>query len=122
MITDVTGAQVTVTTVVQVDSPAVAEARITAVWASFKALLQAGDIPGALGHLSPKIQAQFEAIFQALGGNLPAVAALLETPVLLKQFGDLSEAAIVRQSDGGSSLFFIYFRRDSTGRWLIEEM
>ena len=35
---------------------------------------------------------------------------------------DLAEAVILRRDGATSFLYFIYFRRDSLGRWLIEEM
>ncbi len=57
-----------------------------------------------------------------LGPDLPAIAAALVNLEVLEQVGDLAEAAIVQQENGVPFLHFIYFRRDSLGRWLIEEM
>jgi len=116
------GGQFTVTTVVLVESPAVATARFQGLWNSFKARLVAGDTSGALLHLSPTIQSQFGQVFQALGSNLPTIAASLEDLVVVERLVDLAEAAIVRQEGGTSFLYFIYFRQDGLGRWLIEEM
>ena len=41
---------------------------------------------------------------------------------MVEQVDTLAETALVRQEGGTSYLYFVYFRRDSLGRWLIEEM
>ena len=38
------------------------------------------------------------------------------------QVGDLAEAVVLQSEPAGQQLYFIQFRRDSLGRWLIEEM
>jgi len=75
-----------------------------------------------LTYLSPAIHTEFGQVFQVLGSDLPAVGASLEDLFVVEQFDDLAETAIVRQEDLASFLYFIYFRRDGLGRWLIEEM
>ena len=40
----------------------------------------------------------------------------------MERVDDLAEAAVVRQEGATAFLYFIYFRRDRLGRWLIEEM
>jgi hypothetical protein len=61
-------------------------------------------------------------VFQQLGADLPGIAAGLGNLEVLEQLDDLAEAVIVQQENGVPRLYFIYFRRDSLGRWLIEEM
>jgi hypothetical protein len=121
-VVDARGGTSVVTTIVHVESPAGVEARFSALWASFKVRLQAGDIPGALQHLSPAIRPQFGQILQNFGASLPAVAGGLEDIVASGQADSLAEAVLLREQDGQSFLYFIYFRRDTLGRWLIEEM
>jgi len=50
------------------------------------------------------------------------IAAQLEDLVVLEQLDDLAETMIIRQDGGRPRGFFIYFRRSTAGRWLIEEM
>lgn len=119
---DAAGAPFSASTVVHVESPAVVTARFQALWSGFKARLQANDVSGALAYLSPKVRADFAEMFQDLGSDLPAVAAGLENLVVLEQVGDLAEAAVLRPQPSGQAIFFIYFRRDARGLWLIEEM
>ena len=112
----------TARTIVNVDDPLVVTARFQGRWNSLKGRLQAGDNAGALTHLAPSLQPRFQAIFQQLGSDLPTIAAGLGDVQVLEQAGDLAETVIVQQKNGVPFLYFIYFRRDSLGRWLIEEM
>src|SRR5438034_1058873 len=121
-VSDGQGGQFTAATVVLVEPPTAVNARFESLWNLFKDRLVAGDIPGALAHLSPAIQSQFSEVFQALGSNLPDIAASLERLVVVERVDDLAEAAVVRQEGATAFLYFIYFRRDRLGRWLIEEM
>jgi len=121
-VSDGQGGQFTAATVVLVEPPTAVNARFESLWNRFKDRLVAGDIPGALAHLSPAIQSQFSEVFQALGSNLPGIAASLERLVVVERVDDLAEAAVVRQEGATAFLYFIYFRRDRLGRWLIEEM
>ena len=62
-VTDATGTQRVVATVLQVDSGITVMTRFQALWDGFKARIAAGDVNGALRFLSPGIQAKFEQIF-----------------------------------------------------------
>jgi hypothetical protein len=110
------------TTVVQVDDARAATTRFQALWADFKARLQAGDQPGALARLSPSLRTRLEPVFQHLGAGLAGVATTLGAVELLDQVDDLAEAAILQTEDGVTRLYFVYFRRDNRGQWLIQEM
>ena len=121
-ITDAGGTQSTATTVVNVEDPQTVTTRFQGLWTSLKARLGAGDVPGALAHLAPNLQPRFQAVFQQLQTDLPAIAASLGDLEVLEQVGDLAETAIVQQENGAPFLYFIYFRRDGLDRWLIEEM
>jgi hypothetical protein len=35
---------------------------------------------------------------------------------------NLAETALIQVEDGAPRLYFIYFRRDNRGQWLIQEM
>jgi sugar lactone lactonase YvrE len=121
-VTDAGGTQSTVTTVLNVEDPQTVTSRFQGLWTSLKARLGAGDVLGALAHLAPNLQPRFQAVFQQLRTDLPAIAASLGDLEVLEQVGDLAETAIVQQENGAPFLYFIYFRRDGLGRWLIEEM
>ena len=60
--------------------------------------------------------------FQPLGADLPAVAAALPAIELIEQLDSLAETALVQVEDGAPRMYFVYFRRDNLGRWLIDEM
>jgi hypothetical protein len=68
------------------------------------------------------LRPRFQPIFQQLGADLPAVATALGPIELIDSLDDLAEAAIVQLENGSPFLYFIYFRRDNRGRWLIQEM
>jgi hypothetical protein len=109
-------------TVVQVDDAQAASARFQALWAGFKSKLQAGDQPGALAHLAPSLRSRFEPILQQLGAAVPGIATALGGVELIDQVDDLAEAAVLQAEDGVTRLYFVYFRRDTRGQWLIQEM
>jgi hypothetical protein len=121
-VTDDQGVTYTATTVVSVEDPSVVTARFQGLWTSFKGRLQAGDIQGALNHLAPVARARFQTVFQQLGPDLPTIAAGFDNLEVLEQIENIAETIIVQQENGSPKLYFIYYRRDSLGRWLIEEM
>ncbi len=110
------------TTIVQVDDAQAATTRFQALWTAFKARLQAADQAGALAHLSPSLRSRFAPLFQQLGAALPGIATDLGAVELIDQVDDLAEVAIMQVEDGTTRLYFIYFRRDNRGHWLIQEM
>jgi len=109
-------------TAVQVDDAWTAALRFQTLWADFAARLRASDRAGALAHLSPRLQARFDAIIQQLGPDLPQIAVSLGALELIDQVDNLAEAALVQVEDGVARLYFVYFRQDNLGRWLIHEM
>jgi hypothetical protein len=120
--TDDQGTVYTATTLVNIEDPAGVTLRFQARWNSLKASLSIGDIAGALAQLSSDLQARFQPLFQQLGPALPQVAAGLGDLRVLGVVDDLAEGVIVKSENGTPYLYFIYFRRDGLGRWLIEEM
>ena len=121
-VTDDQGAVHTATTALLASSPASVSAHFDALWTGFKSRLQTGDIAGALSFLSPTLRPRMERVFQDLGADLAAVASIFGDVHLTDQVGELAEALLVQDEPSGRQLYFIQFRRDSLGRWLIEEM
>ena len=121
-VTDDQGVTYTSTAALVASDPATVSARFDGLWAGFKARLQAGDVAGAMQFLAPTLQPRMERVFQALGLDLPAVASSFGDLHVTDQLGDLAEAVLVQDEPSGRQLYFIQFRRDSLGRWLIEEM
>jgi hypothetical protein len=121
-VTDQQSTIYTATTVVLADDPTAVTNRFQGLWAAFKARLQAGDVAGAMAFLSVTIQPRMQAVFQELGSALPMVADGLGQLDVTDQAGSLAEAVLVQEEPEGASLYFIHFRRDSLGRWLIDEM
>jgi len=109
-------------TAVQIDDPSSATARFQSLWSSFTTRLLAGDQNAALAQLTPGLRPQFATLFQRLGADLPTVASAIPTIDLIDQVGDLAEAALIQIEEDTPYLYFIYFRRDNRGRWLIQEM
>jgi hypothetical protein len=120
--TDDQGQVYIVRTLVQIDEPGAANARFKSLWSNFLNRLQAGDQAGALEQLTPGLRPQFATLFQLLGADLPGIAAAFPTIDLIDQIGDLAEAALIQLEDNSPFLYFVYFRRDNRGRWLIQEM
>lgn len=120
--TDDQGVTYIATTIVNVEGPQTVTTRFQSRWNSLKDRLLAGDLPGALAHFSPDVQSRFRTVFQQLGPDLPTIATGLGQLEVVEQVGNLAEAILVQQENGVPVLHFIYFRRDSLGRWLIEEM
>lgn len=120
--TDDLGATYLATTIVQIETAQTVTSRFHALWTGFKGRLLSGDQPGALARLAPSLQPRIQHVFQQLGADLPAVVAGLGDVRVLEQAGDVAEAVLVQDEGAARMLHFIYFRRDSLGRWLIEEM
>jgi hypothetical protein len=120
--TDDQGVTYTASTVVLANDPVTVSARFEALWTGFKARLKAGDTTGALSFLSPILQPRMEVVFQQLGADLPTVVRSLGALQVTDQLGDLAEAVLAQDEPTGRKLYFIQFRRDGLGRWLIEEM
>jgi hypothetical protein len=59
---------------------------------------------------------------QYTGSQRMAVASSFGDLHVTDQLGELAEAVLVQDEPSGQQLYFIQFRRDSLGRWLIEEM
>ena len=71
--------------------------------------------PRASVHSSPRCSRSWALISPAIAASLPSID-------LIDQVGDLAEAALIQVEDGSPLLYFVYFRRDNRGRWLIQEM
>jgi sugar lactone lactonase YvrE len=120
--TDDQGSVYTASAVLHVDDPLTAATRLQTLWTGFRARLQAADHAGAMAYLSPALRGRFEPIFRQLTTDLPSIAAGLGSIELIDQVEHLAEAAFVQVEDGVSRLYFVYFRRDNRGQWLIQEM
>ncbi len=121
-VVDDQGMTYTASTALLASDPAAVSARFDALWNGFRTQLQAGDVTGALSFLAPVLRPRMEQVFYDLGSSLPAVAAALGDLNVTDQLGDLAEAVVVQDEASGRQLYFIQLRRDSLGRWLIEEM
>ena len=121
-VVDDQGMTYTASTALLASDPAAVSARFDALWNGFRTRLQAGNVTGALSFLAPVLRPRMEQVFYDLGSSLPAVAAALGDLNVTDQLGDLAEAVVVQDEPSGRQLYFIQFRRDSLGRWLIEEM
>jgi hypothetical protein len=120
--TDDQGTTYMATTVVLASDPGAVTAQFQGLWTGFTSRLQGGDVPGALSFVAPALRSRLEPVFQQLGGALSGIAASFGSVHVTDRAGDLAEAVLIQQESSGPALYSIQFRRDSLGRWLIEEM
>jgi hypothetical protein len=91
-------------------------------WTSFKGALAQGDVEGALRLVAEPVRDSYRAVFQALGSDLPTIAATLTDLRLLSAQGELAETVTVRLEDGEPHVYFIYFVPDADGIWRVRGM
>lgn len=86
--------------------------------------LMAGDIAKALTYLTTGAQEKYKSVFEALIGDMPGIVASYSTPSRGLVTDDMAEYAIMRniESEGDTQVFFIYFRKDDSEKWLVDSM
>lgn len=84
--------------------------------------LRVANIDGALTAVSGGMRAKYQAVFMALQPNLPTVVdrlGILQGGVLGHE---LAEYTVLRNQNGSSRAFLIYFLRSEDGVWRIDGM
>ena len=113
------------TVAIQVINEAVLDALLRAKWEGMRAALIAGDIEEALTYHQSDMREKYAAIYSALGSELPVLTQQMReiSPIY---FDDVLAKYRIRQDhniDGQTVTitYYIYFRRDENGLWLIEK-
>jgi len=84
--------------------------------------LRNGNVEGAVAAFSGSMQEKYRAIFTALQPNLPAIVGqmgMLDSGLLGE---DWAEYVLLRNENGESRAYLIYFMRGEDGVWRIEGM
>ncbi|MGH2660592.1 MAG: Ig-like domain-containing protein [Actinomycetota bacterium] len=121
-VTDDQGRVVTTTTTIQVLDQAATIALFQGKWGALKAALTRSDIEGVLQGVAVGIRPRYRPALQAIGGDLPVLAATLGDLQVISVQDGLAETATVRLEDGQRRVYFIYFVPDDDGIWRIVGM
>ena len=97
---------------------------IFAVWDGMNNALKAGDVTTALTFLTTGAQEKYQPIFEALLAEMPTIVASYSRPMRGQVTDGLAEYAIMRNipEEGDTQVFYIYFSKNSNGKWLVDSM
>ncbi|MGE5139252.1 MAG: Ig-like domain-containing protein [Rudaea sp.] len=84
--------------------------------------LRVGDVTGALASVSGGAHDKYQAVFNALGTNLPTVVDALGTLRDGSIGGEMAEYVLQRQEYGRPRAYYLYFLRGEDGVWRIDGM
>jgi hypothetical protein len=99
------------------------DALLRAKWNAMKARLAAGDIDGALNYYGSTTRDDYQAIFTALGDQLPQVAQEMQAIELIQAEEGFAKYRIrrneIHQGQQYSITYHIYFDCNEDGIWRI---
>ncbi|MCY7387278.1 MAG: hypothetical protein LH481_04320, partial [Burkholderiales bacterium] len=97
---------------------------ILAAWNGMNDALIQGNTNKALTFLTTGAQEKYRSVFEALIGDMPSIIASYSKPSRGQLSEDMAEYAIMRDiaSEGDTQVFFVYFSKDSNGKWLVDSM
>ena len=100
------------------------DAPLMVVWDSMNNALKTGDINKALTYLTTGAQEKYRPVFEALIVDMPAIIASYSKPSRGLLSDDMAEYAIMRfiEAEGDTQIFFIYFLKGGSGKWLVDSM
>ena len=101
--------------------PASIDMQLRAIWSSMNGALKEGDTEKALTILARE---KYARVFNLLKGDFQTIIASYSTPILGTWSDTMAEYAVMRAVDneGDTQVFFIYFVKTESGKWLIETM
>jgi hypothetical protein len=119
-VTEPGGAVHTASAEITVHERAALEMQLQAVWQSFKDALRAGDVARGVSFVHSETREAYERLFNQLG---PAVLANVDqhlTAIDLVEAGSAgAEAEMLRQEDGQTYSYAIWFLVDLDGAWRL---
>ena len=123
-VTDTTGSQFTLRTIVQVYAAAALDAFLRAKWNAMKAALAITDIDGAVRHFAEPQQPRYRSLFTALGASIAQIAVDMQDIQLIYVAEREVKYRIRRDQLYGGQLmtftYYIYFIRDGGGQWALD--
>lgn len=114
----------TVEVPIVVIDPASIDMQLRAIWSSMNGALKEGDTEKALTFLTSGAREKYARVFNLLKGDFQTIIASYSTPILGTLSDTMAEYAVMRAVDneGDTQVFFIYFVKTESGKWLIETM
>jgi hypothetical protein len=122
---DTEGNQYKDTAIVNVLDISSTDATLKQIWNGMKSKLSAQDVEGAVSYISNnETRAKYRELFQQLLPYLPTIAANMRDISLDYVGPDVAEYRIKRSENVNGQMmditYFIYFRRDENGAWLLD--
>lgn len=117
---DATGATHGAMTLVHVYDVTVLDRRLQAVWQGFKDAVRAGDLARAVSFLHSAARARYQAQLSRLGAaTLAAIDAYLTTIQLVEVGAGGAQYEMLRERDGQTLSFAVWFQLDADGLWRL---
>jgi hypothetical protein len=98
------------------------DALFTNLWNGMNEALVRGDTNAALTYLNEGAKRKYLAVFEALKPQFPQIVASYSPLRRLSVLENIGEYAIVREHNGQSRAYLIYFLRDTDGVWRVDGM
>jgi hypothetical protein len=120
-VTTSAGQTYTATAVVNVQPLAVVDAVLQQQWSRFTSALALGDLDAAMALIASDVRTRYRPLLELIRNRLPAYAAGIVNiqPVWIS--ADAAHYLMVRNQDGSSAGYHVYFVRDAGGVWRIEQ-
>jgi hypothetical protein len=123
--TDSEDVSYTDTLAIVVLNPSEVDSLLKAKWNGMKGKLVDGDIEGALEFFASRPKQRYRQIFEFIEANVPggisAEATNLPEPILIEVRGDRATYVLVREEDGKTIEYTLYFLKDTSGIWRVYE-
>lgn len=116
------GSSYTADTDILIHSLTAMNATLRGVYDGMLGNLRNGDIPAAMRYTNPGMKAKYEAIFSSIGTGLDALVDQLGTVVGGSIGTDIAQFYIMRDEQGQTMLYSVYFVKAPDGIWRIAEM
>ena len=121
-VVDSNGNQYHATTVLNVLDVQQMDALFKSIWTGLKDKLAEGNAEEALDYFSDSAKEKYSRVFSDLGEDLPQIVSTFGDIAMNSIEGEIAEYVTIREQDGGTFAYFIYFMRDSNGIWKIKGM
>lgn len=119
-VTDTQGSSHSTATVVQVSDPTALDARLQFVWSSFKDALRSGDVARAVQFMHSDTRDRYREHLSRLSPTTLANIDQTLTPIRLVEVGFAgAQYEMLRQRDGRTLSFAVWFQLDLDGLWRL---
>jgi hypothetical protein len=119
-VTDADGNQFSAGAVVEVDDQAALDAFLQAKWAGIKDALRTGDVAGAVTFIHSEARATYQAQLTRISLATLATIDQYMTPIQLVEVGPGgAQYEMLRDRNGQTLSFAVWFQRDQDGLWRL---